>query len=346
MTVVIPSPLHPFTNNHTMLPIQIAGLGSYLPERVVTSAELEAELGLQPGWIERVAGVRERRYATHETAVQMAAAAAGRALAAAQIRLDDIDLIIAASSAPQQVIPCTAAFIQRELGAPEGASACFDLNATCLSFLFGLQTAAHLLTAGTYRNALLISSEVSGYSLNYNQPESAVLFGDAAAAAVLRRTPLDAASAVIWEQFATYSSAADLTALRGGGNLHHPNNPATRPELNMFHMDGPGVYRKAMRTLDPFLDTFFARSGWERSAVDALVPHQASRHGLDMLSRRFGFDPAQVVINLPERGNCVAASIPLALAEAVHCGRITRGQRVMLLGTGAGMTLGAVGLVF
>ncbi len=329
-----------------MLPIQIVGLGSYVPERVVTSAELERDLGLRPGWIERTAGVRERRYATHETTAGMAAAAARRALAAAEIDLAEIDLIIGASSAPQQAIPCTAALIQRELGAPDGASACFDVNATCLSFLFAMQMAAHLLAAGSYRNVLIVSSEISGYALNWNEPESSVLFGDAAAAAVLRRTPPDTGSMIVWEQFATHSSAADFTMLRGGGTLHHPNNPATTPELNTFHMDGPGIYRKAMRTLGPFIDTFLARAGWERSDIDALVPHQASRHGLDLLSSRLGFDPNQIIINLPERGNCIAASIPLALAEAVSSGRITRGQRVMLLGTGAGMTLGAVGLIF
>jgi 3-oxoacyl-[acyl-carrier-protein] synthase III len=329
-----------------MLPIQIAGLGYYLPERVVTSTELEAELGLRAGWIERAAGVRERRYATHETAVGMAAIAARRAVAHAQIDLADIDLIIAAASAPQQVIPCTASFIQRELEAPEGASACFDVNATCLSFLFALQLAAHLVAAGTYRHALIVSSEVSGHSLNFNEPESAVLFGDAAAAAVIRRTPTDAASSIVWEQFATYSSAADLTVIRGGGNLHHPNNPATTPEMNLFHMDGSGLFRKATKLIGPFLDSFFVRAGWQHEAIDAVVPHQASRHALELLSRRFGFDPAQMVSNLPERGNCVAASIPLALAEAVQTGRITRGQRVLLLGTGAGLTLGAVGLVF
>lgn len=329
-----------------MLPVQIAGLGAYLPERVVSSAELEDDLGLRPGWVERAAGVRERRRATHETAAGMAAAAARRALAHAQIDLAEIDVIIAASSAPQQAIPCTAALVQRELGAPDGGSACFDINATCLSFLFAMQMAAHLLAAGSYRHALIVSSEIAGPSLNPNEPESAVLFGDAAAAAVLRRTPPDAGSTIVWEQFATYSSAADLTELRGGGTLHHPNKPTTTPELNMFHMDGPGIYRKATRILGPFIDTFLTRAGWERSEIDALVPHQASRHGLELLTRRFAFHPDQIVINLPERGNCIAASIPLALTEAVQSGRITRGQRVMLLGTGAGLTVGAVGLVF
>jgi 3-oxoacyl-[acyl-carrier-protein] synthase-3 len=260
--------------------------------------------------------------------------------------VSDIDLIIAASSAPQQTIPCTAAFIQRELGAPDGASACFDVNATCLSFLLAIQSATHLLAAGTYRAALVVSSEIGGLSRNPAEPASACLFGDAAAAAVLIRTPEGGASRVVWEQFATYSSAADLTAIAGGGSLHHPNDPATRPDMNMFHMDGSGVFRRAAKVLGPFIDSFLARSGWAREDVDVVVPHQASRHGVELVSSRFGFRPEQVVSNLAERGNCVAASIPLALAESVAAGRIRRGQRVMLLGTGAGLTLGAIGLVF
>jgi 3-oxoacyl-[acyl-carrier-protein] synthase-3 len=324
----------------------IAGLGAYLPERVVTSAELEEGWGLAPGWIMRAAGVRERRYATHETAAGMAASAARRALAAAGMAAADLDLIIAASSAPQQAIPCTAALIQRELGAPDGASACFDVNATCLSFLLAMQSAAHLLTAGTYRAALVVSSEIVGPSRNQADPASACLFGDAAAAAVLTRAPAGAASRVVWEQFATYSSAADLTAIPGGGSLHHPNDPATTPAMNVFHMDGGGIFRRTAKVAGPFLDRFFARAGWSREDVDVVVPHQASRHGVELLSARLGFRAEQVVSNLAERGNCVAASIPLALAEAAAAGRIRRGQRVLLVGTGAGLTLGAIGLVF
>jgi 3-oxoacyl-[acyl-carrier-protein] synthase-3 len=324
----------------------IAGLGAYLPERVVTSAELEESWGLTPGWIMRVAGISERRYAARETVAGMAAAAGRRALAAAGMAVSDLDLIIAASSAPQQTIPCTAAFIQRELGAPEGVSACFDVNATCLSFLLAMQSAAHLLAAGTYRAALVVSSEIGGLSRNPADPASACLFGDAAAAAVLTRTPEGGASRVVWEQFATYSSAADLTAIPGGGSLHHPNDPATTPEMNMFHMDGSGVFRRAAKVLDPFVERFLARAGWSRQDVDVVVPHQASRHGVELVSSRLGFRPERVVSNLAERGNCVAASIPLALAESVAAGHIRRGQRVMLLGTGAGLTLGAIGLVY
>lgn len=329
-----------------MLAVKIAGLGAYLPERIVTSAELEAELGLAPGWVERATGVLERRRATDETAAGMAAIAGRRALASAGMNPGELDLIIAASSAPQQAIPCTAALVQRELGAPDGMSACFDVNATCLSFLAALQSAAHLVAAGSYRAALVVSSEIVGRSLNPQEPESAVLFGDAAAAAVVVRTPEGEPSRVVWEQFATFSSGADLTTIRGGGTLHHPNDPATTPELNMFQMNGTAIYKQAARRAGPFLERFLARASWEREQIDWVVPHQASGHAVAILNARFGFRAEQVVSNLAVRGNCVAASIPLALAEAVTAGRITRGQRVLLIGTGAGLTIGAIGLIF
>lgn len=329
-----------------MLPVKIAGLGTYLPPQRVTSAVLEARLSLPPGWIERVAGVRERRYASDETSAGMAAAAACEALAMANLRIEDLDAIVCASTAPQQAIPCTATFIQRALGAPDGGSACFDINATCLSFLFGLQTIAHLVAAGVYRTVLLVSTEITSRSLNPREPESAVLFGDAACAAILTRAPDDESSAIHHTRFVTYSSGANLTEFAGGGTLHHPNSPDTTAEMNLFHMDGPAVFKKAGRLVGPFLDDFFAQCGWERSAVDCVVPHQASRHGVELLSARLGFRREQIFTNLVERGNCIAASIPLALAEAVQCGRIVRGDKVLLVGTGAGLTIGAVTLTF
>jgi 3-oxoacyl-[acyl-carrier-protein] synthase-3 len=329
-----------------MLPVRIAGLGWYLPERRVTNAEIAAQLGLPADWIERATGVRERRYAVDETSVSMGAAAARRALAAACIDVGELDAIVGASTGPQQAAPCTAALVQRELGAPDGASACFDLNATCLSFLFAVQTVAQLIAAGVYRNVLIYSSELASRSLNPHERESAVLFGDAAAAAVLTLSVADGLSAIWHARFETYSSGAELTQIVGGGTLHHPNDAATTPEMNMFHMDGPAIFKHATRVVGPFLDRFFGSLGWDRGEVDVLVPHQASRHAILQLSSRLGFRPDQVFLNLALRGNCVAASIPLALAEAVHGGCIQRGHRVLLVGTGAGLTLGAVALTY
>ncbi len=329
-----------------MLPVRIAGLGWYLPEQRVTNADLEARLGIPAAWIERVTGVQERRYCTDETAAQMGAAAARMALAMAGMHARDLDLIIGASTSPQQAIPCTAVFVQRELDAPEGKSACFDLNATCLSFLFALQTAAHMVVAGTYRNILIYSSEQGSRSLNPAEGESAVLFGDAAAAAIITRSRADEASALWHTHFSTFHSGAELTQIVGGGTTHHPNDPLTTPEMNLFHMSGPTVFKQASLLSGPFLETFFAELGWQRASIDAVVPHQASRHAIELLSARLGFRREQIVWNLAQRGNCIAASIPLTLAEAVYNGRIRRDERVLLVGTGAGLTLGAVALTF
>jgi 3-oxoacyl-[acyl-carrier-protein] synthase-3 len=328
-----------------MLPIKIAGLGYYLPSRIVTSAALEEQLNLPEGWIERVSGVRERRYVQDETSVAMAVAAAQRALLAADCDLDAVDAIIGASAAPQQAIPCTAAFIQRELGAPEGRSACYDINATCMSFLVALQHAAALIATGLHRTILICSSEISTYSLNFAQPTSSVLFGDAAAAALVTRATSAEASALYYSKLATYSSGADFTRLLGGGTLHHPNKPQTTPEMNTFEMNGRAVYKQAAQLVGPFLEECFAALGWPRDEV-AVIAHQASGHALDLLTDRYGFRSAQVFSNLAERGNCIAASLPLAFAEAVEQGFIQRGQRLVLIGTGAGLTIGAAGLVF
>ncbi len=200
--------------------------------------------------------------------------------------------------------------------------------------------------AGVYQTVLICSSEVVSHSLNPHERESVALFGDAAAAAVITRSSPGEASAIWHTQFETYSSGADMTVILGGGSLHHPNDPATTPEMNMFHMRGPAVFRHATQVIEPFLERFFSRLRWERDEIDAIVPHQASRHPIEQLSKRLGFTQEQVFFNLAERGNCVSASIPLALAEAVERRRIQRGNRVLLIGTGAGLTLGAVALTF
>jgi 3-oxoacyl-[acyl-carrier-protein] synthase-3 len=328
------------------LTVKIAGLGTYLPARTVSNRELEEELGRPVGWIERATGVRERRRADRESSVEMAAQAARQALRNAAVEPDQVDLVLSASTSRRQLIPCTAAFVQREMRLPEGKSVCFDVDATCLSFLVALRIAAQFVAGGAYHRVLIVSSETTRQTLDFAEPESSALMGDAAAAAVVVPNAAGEGSAVWHSSFATYSSGVDLTRCEGGGTLHHPNDPNTTPEMNRFHMDGPAVYRMASRVLGPFLDAFFDQLGWDRTTVDAVVPHQASRPGVALLTRRCGFRPEQLVINLETRGNCVAASVPLALAEAVQAGRIRRGQRVVLIGTGAGLTLGALALTY
>ncbi len=330
-----------------MQAITIRGLGTYLPERRVTNLELEARLPVPAGWIARATGIHERRaVGADETTISMAAAASRAALHMANLDVVQIDGIIGASAVPQQAIPCTAALLQRALGAPEGRSACFDVNVTCLSFLVALQTAACYIESGLLNNVLVFSSEISSCAINWAEPESAVLFGDGAAAVIVSRSAADEPGRLWHMALETHSSGADLTRVLGGGTLHHPNNPATTSAINLFSMQGPAVFKQAVRLTEPFLDRFFATLGWERTSVDLVIPHQASGHAVAQLSRRLGFRPEQVFINLPERGNCIAASLPLALAEAVAAGRLRRGDRAVLVGTGAGLTLGALALTF
>jgi 3-oxoacyl-[acyl-carrier-protein] synthase-3 len=209
-----------------------------------------------------------------------------------------------------------------------------------------LHTVAALITAGIYRTVLIVSSERASRSLNPRERESAVLFGDAAAAAIVTAAPPNAPASIQGARFVTYPSGVDHTVLLGGGTGYHPNDPTTLPEMNMFHMDGPRVYRQGAKLIGPFLDDFLCSVGWERSSLAALVPHQASRHAIELLTERLGFTEQQVVNNIARRGNCVAASLPLALTEAVAEGRIARGDRVLLGGSGAGLTLGALALTY
>ncbi len=323
--------------------VQIAGTGCYLPPRVVPSAEVEAWCGVPAGWAEAHAGVRERRRADGETAADMSVRASRDALAAAGLDPGDVDLVISASGTPDQPIPDGGVALHRGLGL-SGVPA-FAVHATCLGFLAALHVAAPLVAAGAYRRVLVSCAEVTSGGLNPAEPESAVLLGDGAAAVVLTATPAGEASAVEAVRFETYSEGADLTAVRGGGSRLHPNTVPHRDADFQFAMDGRGVLRLTLGRVGPFLEAL--RPGLSRGlpGIDRVVPHQASRAGFRLIDA-LGWPAERVEQTLAWTGNVVAASIPIALHTAVAAGRIARGDRVLLTGTGAGLTLGGVVLTY
>lgn len=322
-------------------PLQIMGVGRYLPERVVTAAEVEALCGLKAGWIARRAGVLERRWATEESAAFMGAAAAREAMAQANLDWSELDLILNASGTAQQAIPDGAALLQRELGLGMSGIPCMSVNATCLSFLVGLEMAATLITTGRYRTILLYSSDVGSIGLNFKEPESASLIGDGAAAAVVRRTPDGENSCLLASRFATYGDGAHLTEIRGGGSARHPTNPKTQPEDNLFHMEGPEVLRLALKHGGTLLEGVRSGLSKSRAGVEWVIPHQTSLMGLKAL-QGFGWEAERIVETLANYGNCVAASLPITLYEAIMTGRLQRGQEFLLVGTGAGLSMGAM----
>jgi 3-oxoacyl-[acyl-carrier-protein] synthase-3 len=215
-----------------------------------------------------------------------------------------------------------------------------SVNASCLSFLVALHAAAAYIASGAHRRVLIVSADFGTRGRNWAEPESAALLGDGAAAAVVEATPPGEASAMLSWRMSTWPEGADLTEVRGAGLRCHPNDPATRPEDNLFHMHGPSVFRLALQHVPGVIRGALEDAGLAPEDVDLVVPHQASGPGLALLSR-LGFPPDRVVDIVSEYGNCVAASLPLALAVADREGRLRRGQNVLLAGTGAGLSVAA-----
>ena len=327
------------------LPLKIVGVGRYLPARVVPSAEVEALCGLPAGWIERRSGVRERRWVSGETSSAMGAAAAREAVADAGLALEDLDLILNASGTPEQAIPDGGPLIQRQLGLGASGLPALSVHATCLSFLAALDLSASLLATGRYRTILIVTAEIGSVGINVREPESASLMGDAAAAVVVTRTPPGEAAGLLAARLETYGDGADLTAIRGGGTRRHPNGADTQPEDNLFHMDGPQVLRMALRYSGAFLEQLRPGLSQGLGGIRLVVPHQPSKMGLKAMEM-FGWPADQIVRTLDRLGNCVAASIPCTLYEAIRGGRLQRGDEVLLVGTGAGLSIGGVILTY
>ncbi|MFN7953177.1 MAG: ketoacyl-ACP synthase III [bacterium] len=319
-----------------MLSVQIVSTGFYAPERVETAAELARRIGRSESWIARRAGVL-RRHIAEEPVEHMAAKAAREALGSGPAP----DLLIYAATTPRQMIPDTSTFVARELGF-EGLTT-FTLHATCLSFMPALWTAATLITSGGYRRVLIVSAEIGSVARNVHEPESASLLGDGAAAAVLEATPSGEASEMLALAITTHPAGAELTQLPGGGMHRHPLDPNTTAADYLFTMNGPAVYRMARPRLEAQVRDVLRRAGCAGIAdIDLVVPHQASGRALDSMAEHLGVPAARVVNIIAEYGNCVAASLPMALAHANRTGRLVRGQRVMLIGTGAGLAVGTL----
>lgn len=328
----------------TGLPLQILGTGAYLPRQVLSSDELDRRWGRPAGTAARQVGVRKRHVAAgDETSSFMAAQAAREALAAAGLRPGELDLIVSACAVMEQAIPCLGARVQQALGLGTSGIPAFDVNATCLSFVVALDLVANLLATGRHRRVLIVSSEIASAGLDPEDPGTAALFGDGAAAAVVQRTESGAGSVLLAAHMATYGEGADHCQIRGGGTRMQAGlDGAAWLRASRFEMDGRATYRLAARHFPAFLDTLLQRSGARLGDLACIVPHQASGKALDHLGRSLGIPEERMVRTLPEVGNQVAASIPYALHTALAGGRLQRGDTIALLGTGAGLSIGGL----
>jgi 3-oxoacyl-[acyl-carrier-protein] synthase III len=310
---------------------RIVGTGSYLPPRVVTNHELATRVDTTDEWIVSRTGIRQRHIADErQTSSDLALEAARAALAAAGTTAGDLDLIIVATSTPDYVFPSTACLLQAKLGV-RGCAA-FDVQAVCSGFVYALAVADSFVRSGQSRNALVIGAEVFSRILDWNDRATCVLFGDGAGAVVLRADERPGVHASVLH---ADGSQAGILAVPGnvcGGKI------VGSPFLTM---DGPAVFRFAVRVLDEVARETVARCGMQLGDIDWLIPHQANVRILDATAKRLGLPAEKVIITVDRHGNTSAASVPLALDLAVRDGRIKRGHKVMLQGVGGGFTWGA-----
>jgi 3-oxoacyl-[acyl-carrier-protein] synthase-3 len=321
--------------------IKITSTGKYLPKNKVTAEELEMRLGLNPGWIAKKSGVLVRHFIEDETASLMGAYAAKDALITSGLTLKDIDCIVCTSGIPEQSIPCTAALVQKQLGGENSGIPAFDINSTCLSFVTGLDMISYLIDQGRFRNVLLVASEICT-GLNWQDKETCTLFGDGAAAAIITKSAPDESAKIISSRMETYSKGAHLTECQAGGNKYSVEEYATNSEHLLFKMDGKGIYRVASEILSSFVDRLLQPTGLKLTDIDMFIPHQASLMAIKLLSKQLNIPEEKLMVIAHNHGNTIAASIPMALHEAIIQGRIKKGDRLMLLGTSAGFSIGGI----
>ncbi len=324
----------------------IAGTGRALPSKLVRSEAFDAKFGQAPGTLEQKTGVASRFVCDAESQIDLAAAACRAAMADARCTADNVELIICASAVPYQTIPGTAPRVMAELGIADGQGAGFDVNSTCLSFLNATNIAAHMVTSGQYTRVLVVSSEIASRALPWDtDPETAALFGDGAAAAVIEAGPKqDQGLGPMLMR--TYPSAYEASALKAGGTrLDYHNAPDVFAEGAHFTMDGGVLFRLTAKHFGRFVEEVLERYSWSRQDVACVIPHQASPAALEHMIRHTGFDKHRVVNIAQSHGNQIAASIPFALDVARKEHRIAPGHKVLMLGTSAGVSFGGLGYV-
>jgi len=313
----------------------ILGCGGYLPERIVSNDELAKTLDTSDDWIVQRTGIRQRHVAApSEKTSDLALHAARHALAAARVAPAEVDLIVLATSTPDNTFPATAARVQAALGIKQGAA--FDVQAVCTGFVYALATADNFLRTGQAKTALVIGAETFSRILDWKDRGTCVLFGDGAGALVLRGAQSNGSASergVLSTHLHSDGSGYDL--------LYVDGSVSTTGTSGHLRMEGKEVFKYAVLRLAEVVDEALAANGLQASDVDWLVPHQANRRIIDAMGKKLGLSSDKVIVTIDRHANTSAASVPLALAEGASTGRIRPGQLILLEAMGGGLTWGA-----
>jgi 3-oxoacyl-[acyl-carrier-protein] synthase-3 len=315
----------------------------HVPEKVLTNRDLEAMVDTSDEWIVSRTGIRERRIASRDQASSdLAYEASLKALERAGIAAEDLDLILVATITPDMAFPATACILQDKLGARKAAA--FDLSAACSGFIYGLAAASSFISTGMYKYVLVVGAECLSRITDYEDRNTCILFGDGAGAAVLG--PVREGAGFRSFVLGADGSGGDLLKLPAGGSRLPITGEVLAQRLQYLKMAGRDVFKFAVRVMGNSADEALEKAGLSREDIDLLVPHQANMRIIQAALERLGLEPEKCAVNLDRYGNVSAASIPIALAEAVETGRVKSGDRLLLVGFGGGLTYGACVLIW
>jgi 3-oxoacyl-[acyl-carrier-protein] synthase-3 len=336
-------PARLFTNPRARHPSKprscsITAVGSYLPARVLTNGDLQKMVDTSDEWITSRTGIKERRIAArHEYTSDLAAKAALVTLERAGVTPHEVDMIIVATITPDMPFPSTACVVQRKIGAARAAA--FDIEAACSGFLYALEIGRHFVMAHTAETVLVIGADKLSSIVNWKDRNTCVLFGDGAGAAILRNRP--SAHGLLTTVLGSDGTKGGLLCLPGGGSQCPATPHSLAAGMHYLHMDGKETFKNAVTAMHAAAKEALRRCHTDISRIKCVIPHQANRRIIDAVADRLGAAPGQVFTNLEKYGNTSAASVAIALDEAVQEGRVEKGDLILLIAFGAGLTWAA-----
>jgi 3-oxoacyl-[acyl-carrier-protein] synthase-3 len=319
--------------------VKISALGTYVPPRLLTNADLEKMVETSNEWIMSRTGIRERHVVDPGVATSdLAVAAAKRALAERGLGPSDIEAILVATVTPDMFFPSTACLVQHKLGA-DGAWG-FDLSAACSAFLYALQTGAQFVATGAHKRVLVIGADVMSSILDYSDRSTCILFGDGAGAVILEASEDDSLGLIDFLHEVDGSGGCSLF-MPGGGSLHPSTHETVDQKMHYVHQDGQAVFKYAVRKMAELCEKMLLRNGIKGTDIAAFIPHQANKRIIAATADRLSLRPESVIVNIDRYGNTTAGTIPLAMETARQDGKLKKGDLVLLASVGAGFTAGA-----
>jgi 3-oxoacyl-[acyl-carrier-protein] synthase-3 len=319
--------------------VKISALGTYVPPRLLTNADLEQMVDTSDEWIMTRVGIRERHIAEKGVASSdLAVEASRKALAQRGLEPSQIEAIIVGTVTPDMFFPSTACVVQNKLGA-KGAWG-FDLSAACSAFLYSLQVGAQFIATGAHKRVLAIGSDVMSSIIDYTDRATCVIFGDGAGAAILEPAENDS-EGIIDFIHEVEGAGGTFLYMPGGGSLHPTSKETLEKKMHYVHQDGQQVFKIAVRKQTELSLKLLERNGLKGSDIDVFIPHQANQRIINATAERLGLKPESVIVNIDRYGNTTAGTIPLAMNTAIEEGKLKKGSLVLLASVGAGFTIGA-----